>query len=174
DSESTANEQGESRATIEQVNTQSKEQAIAERVAEIDTLEAENNELKTPFKFMESEGYKKYLKLLNKRLNEGGLTPTEEDEFNIAEKRVNQWISILGASNGQLELTDLIKQLVALENAQIEFTPDVTEVSDEEVSEDAGISNKQQNRNRSVGLNYEVAVTQEVIVDGVVRTSIHN
>lgn len=172
--ESTANEQGESRATIEQVNIQSKEQAIAERVAEIDTLESENNELKTPFKFMESEGYKKYLKLLNKRLNEGGLTPTEEDEFNIAEKRVNQWISILGASNGQLELTDLIKQLVALENAQIEFTPDVTEVSDEEVSEDAGISNKQQNRNRSVGLNYEVAVTQEVVVDGVVRTSVHN
>src|SRR5690606_33654946 len=67
DAESTANEQGESRATIEQVNTQSKEQAIAERVAEIDALEAENNELKTPFKFMESEGYKKYLKLLNKR-----------------------------------------------------------------------------------------------------------
>jgi len=153
------------------INTESE---IESRRQEIEAKETENNDLRTPFKFLESEGYKSYLKLLKKRVNQGTLTLDEQDEFETLENQVNQWISILGTTRDQLELSDLIKQLVALENSPVDFAPDVVEATDEEVIEDARIVNKSQNRNLAVGQNYEVAVSQEVLENGVVLTSIHN
>lgn len=137
------------------------ENQIQEITQSIQRLEEEVNDLRTPFKFMESEGYIRYNTLLQKKINGGQISPQEDIELANLENSINQWITISGVRVQGIELSDLIKQLQALENAVVEEgIGGVTEVTEEEVDEDAKQSEDSVRNNYDVGLSYNGVVSR--------------
>ena len=126
----------------------------------IQRLEDEIAELKVPFKFMDSEGYKRYNELLKKKINEGVLSPEEETELGNLGTSINQWIAITGARVQGIELSDLIKQLQALEATTPAKTSTTQEISDEEVVQDAMESEDSIRNNYDFGLSFNAVVAR--------------
>lgn len=153
------------------------ENQIQEITQSIQKLEDEINDLRTPFKFMESEGYIRYNTLLQKRINEGQLSPQEESELANLENSINQWITISGVRVQGIELSDLVKQLQALENIIMSDPVDDTkEIEEEEVDEDARQSEDSVQNNYDVGLSYNGVVSRRtkdsVIVSNITETAL--
>ena len=153
------------------------ENQIQEITQSIQKLEDEISDLRTPFKFMDSEGYIRYNKLLQKKINEGQLSPQEEEELANLENSIDQWITISGVRVQGIELSDLIKQLQALENTVvIEENGGTLEINDEEVDEDARQSEDSVQNNYDVGLSYNGVVSRRtkdsVIISNITETAL--
>lgn len=170
--------QQETVETTQPINATSDiENQIQEITQSIQKLEDEINDLRTPFKFMESEGYIRYNTLLQKKINEGQLSPQEESELANLENSINQWITISGVRVQGIELSDLVKQLQALENTVvIEENGGTVEVTDEEVDEDARQSEDSVQNNYDVGLSYNGVVSRRtkdsVIISNITETAL--
>lgn len=154
--------QQETVETTQPINATSDiENQIQEITQSIQKLEDEISDLRTPFKFMESEGYIRYNALLQKRINEGQLSPQEEEELANLENSIDQWITISGVRVQGIELSDLVKQLQALENIIMSDPVDDTkEIEEEEVDEDARQSEDSVRNNYDVGLSYNGVVSR--------------
>ena len=147
------------------------EKQVQEITQSIQKLEDEIKDLETPFKFMDSEGYIRYNKLLQKKIDQGSLSPQEEQELTDLEGSINQWITISGVRVQGIELSDLIKQLQALENTVVEQDGGTREAEEEEVDEDARQSEDAVRNNYDVGLSYNGVVSRRT-KDSVVVSNI--
>ena len=134
--------------------------------ADIEQLREEIENLETPFKFVESEGYKRYLKLLQDKVNNP--ENVNEEELAQLESDMDNWFTILGTDvNDDFHLSDLVKQMVALENMDVLDTPNVEEVTEEELEQDIKFSDKVQDNFFAVGINTAVGVSKVVEIEGV-------
>ena len=147
---------------VETIDTEilDREEQAQQITESIQRLEDEIAELKVPFKFMDSEGYKRYNELLKKKINEGVLSPEEETELGNLGTSINQWIAITGARVQGIELSDLIKQLQALEATAPVKTSTTQEISDDEVVQDAMEVEDSVRNNYEVGLSFNAVVAR--------------
>lgn len=133
---------------------------------DIERLRKDIENLETPFKFVESEGYQKYLKLLNQKVNNP--ESVNEEELEQLESDMDNWFAILGTTvNDDFHLSDLVKQMVALENMDVLDTPNTEEITEEEIEQDIKFSDKVQDNFFAVGINTAVGVSKVVEIEGV-------
>lgn len=140
---------------------------------DIDRIRQEISDLETPFKFLESEGYKRYLSLLEQKVNDP--ENVNEGELLSLEKDMDNWFAILGTGvNDDFHLSDLVKQMVALENMDVTNLPDTEEISEDDISQDIKFADKVQDNFFAVGINTAVAVGKLVDIEGVKYMNVSN
>lgn len=168
----TENEPGQTVQATQTFDTESDVENQIQQIAEsIQKLEDEINELTTPFKFMDSEGYIRYNELLQKKIKDGELSDQEQAEMDNLKASINQWITITGVRVQGIELTDLIRQMQALEATRPEKEVETVEVTEEEIEEDAKLSEDVVRNNYEVGLSYNAVVSRRT-KDSVVISNI--
>lgn len=168
----TEDEPGQTVQATQTVNPKSDVENQIQQIAEsIQKLEDEINELRTPFKFMDSEGYIRYNELLQKKIKDGELSEQEQAEMDNLKASINQWITITGVRVQGIELTDLIRQMQALEATRPEKEVETVEVTEEEIDNDVIITEDAVKNNYQVGLSYGAVVSRRV-KDGTIISNI--
>ena len=138
------------------------ENQIQEITQSIQRLENEIDDLRMPFKFMESEGYIRYNELLKKKIANAELSEQEQTEMDNLKSSINQWITITGVRVQGIELSDLIRQMQALEETRPEEEPETEEVNDIDFDEDVRLSESAVQNNYDIGLAYNAVVLRRV------------
>lgn len=140
---------------------------------DISRLRERIEDLETPFKFLDSEGYKKYVKLLNDKVDNPD--SVDESELDALERDMDSWFAILGTEvSEEFHLSDLVKQLVALENTEILPVSDTENFTEEEIDRDQKFADKTGGNNFNIGINTAFSVSRLVDIEGVVHTEISN
>lgn len=164
---STSNDDSQTNARQSPEDIQNENDRGENRLTEdIERLRKSIEDLETPFKFVESGGYQKYLKLLNQKINNP--ESVNEEELEQLESDMDNWFAILGTTvNDDFHLSDLVKQMVALENMDVLDTPNTEEITEEEIDQDIKFSDKVQDNFFAVGINTAVGVSKVVEIEGV-------
>jgi hypothetical protein len=130
--------------------------------AEIQRIEEELKDAKQGIRIVESEDYIRFNELVKKQQTEG-LTDSEQEEYDTLKNDIDQWLLVGGVVTEGINLSDLIRQKVALENAKIMAPEAIQQRTDEDDMETIKFSTKGRNYNTRYGLTQD-AVT--VIANG--------
>jgi len=130
--------------------------------AEIQRVEQELKDANQGIRIVESEDYIRFNELVKKQQTEG-LTDAEQKEYDTLKNDIDQWLLVGGVITEGINLSDLIRQKVALENAKIMSPEVIQQRTDEDDLETIKFSTKGRNYNTRYGLTQD-AVT--VIANG--------
>jgi hypothetical protein len=122
--------------------------------SKIAELEKQLDELKRPFKIIESPEYIRYYELASKAEKES-LTENEKDELEELRSDIDQWTLITGVVVDGFRLSDLLLQKSVLENSIIEKVQDIEIPTSEDTLDDAEFSDVTTRANYRYGLVYD-------------------
>lgn len=131
------------------VSTEQEE--IEKKIAD---LEKQLDELKRPFKIIESPEYIRYYELAAKAEKET-LTDAETEELNELRTDIDQWTLITGVVVDGFRLSDLLLQKAVLESTPIEKLNDIEIPSSEDTLDDETFADVTTRANYSFGLVYD-------------------
>ena len=131
------------------VSTEQEE--IEKKIAD---LEKQIDELKRPFKIIESPEYIRYYELAAKAEKET-LTDAETEELNELRTDIDQWTLITGVVVDGFRLSDLLLQKAVLESTPIEKLNDIEIPSSEDTLDDETFADVTTRANYSFGLVYD-------------------
>lgn len=145
---------------------------IRENEQRIEALREEIRDLETPFKFLETPDYKRYKKLLE--IDTENITDDQLEELSKLKGDIDNWIKIMGVEIEGISFSDLVEQLVALENVEVVETPPTKNITDEEIDINFDALNKTGNQNLSVALNYGAVTSTRKQNNGIFFTEVSN
>jgi len=122
--------------------------------SKIAELEKQLDELKRPFKIIESPEYIRYYELASKA-EKDSLTENEKDELEELRSDIDQWTLITGVVVDGFRLSDLLLQKSVLENSIIEKVQDIEIPTSEDTLDDVEFSDVTTRANYRYGLVYD-------------------
>lgn len=141
----------------------------------INELEQEIEDLEVPFKFLDSPSYKEYRKLSKKKLkNPSNFTAEEQQRLDDLSSSIDQWGILLGTDINGVTISDLVKQLVHLEEVEVSEDSQVEEITEEEIRSDIKHSEGATKNNFDVTVNTTAVVAKVEKVDGKLLTKVSN
>lgn len=123
-------------------------------------------------RIIDSPEYSRYAELETKT-QKGTITPEEIEEKETLKADIDQWLLVTGTVAEGVRLSDLVRQKVALENAEVAPTEKVEELTEEDVIKEVEFSSNTSRSNYDLGQTYEAVTTrldekaQQIIVSGV-------
>ena len=120
----------------------------------ISDLEKQLDELKRPFKIIESPEYIRYYELASRNEKEN-LTEAEKQELEELRTDIDQWTMITGVVVDGFRLSDLLLQKSVLENTVIEKSKDIEIPTSEDTLDDETFADVTTRANYSFGLVYD-------------------
>jgi len=120
----------------------------------ITELEKQLDELKRPFKIIESPEYIRYYELAS-NAEKNSLTEKEKEELEELRSDIDQWTLITGVVVDGFRLSDLLLQKSVLENSIIEKVQDIEIPTSEDTLDDAEFSDVTTRANYRYGLVYD-------------------
>lgn len=149
--------------TPKEDDSERKKEEIEDRIKsvteEINNLEKDISEIKRPFKFTDTDGYKRYTELTSKPRKDR--TQEEWNEINKLKIEIDNWITIMGVESEGLSYSDLVEQSVELEMLVIDDNSNIQEITAEDIEINFQEASRSASSNVKVGLNYN-AVTSVI------------
>lgn len=132
-------------------------ESILKNEDRIQFIDEKLKSLDTSFRIIDSPEYLRLNELYKKKEN-AGLSQAETEELTELEEDIDQWLLVTGTIAGGLRLSDLIKQKVALEEAEVLPLENVESVSSKDVMDGVIFSDKSQSNHYDITQTYD-AVT---------------
>lgn len=137
---------------VELDTTEGIEESVIEFGREqVQELESEIDELEAPLQFINSKDFETYSKLYKNKER----TEDEQAQFEELSEQMDNWAHIAGTVTDGVQLTDVIDQLLNIEETETVKDSVTTEVTTEEVS--------QAEKSISTFNNYDVALNQSAV-----------
>lgn len=118
---------------------------------------------------LDSSDYKRMNYLITKQQNEE-LTEEEQEELEELEDLMDLWINLTGTTVENIRLSDLVKQKIVLETAQVQKVESVADVTSQEKLDQIDTNEHSTSANYAYGQTYQ-AVTAKVNNKGYVEIS---
>lgn len=131
--------------------TSTEQEEIEKKIAD---LEKQLDDLKRPFKIIESPEYIRYSELAS-RAEKENLTEAEKQELEELRADIDQWTMITGVVVDGFRLSDLLLQKSVLENTVIEKSKDIEIPTSEDTLDDETFADVTTRANYSFGLVYD-------------------
>lgn len=103
---------------------------------------------------LDKDDYKRYDYLIGKKESDG-LTNDEQDELDLLEDDINDWLLLSGTVTQGVRLSDLIRQKKVLELTEVKKLENVSELSESEILEEVNFTDSQARLDFKNGQTYD-------------------